>query len=256
MLIDMHNHTKIGSWDSKLNPDETIALSKERGLDGIVFTEHDSVFGYEKANALSIKHNFMVFAGIEVNVEDGHVLVFGIDEYDDSFRKHKVLNEKVKKNNGAWIAQHPYRRWKPHPVVLQTSDWDNEAENIKALDRAKDVNLFEVSYSMDVLNGRANIENNSFSMDLATELGMYYTASADTHEEKDVGKVATYFPKNISTYEELIEEIQLGHTWPVDLTNGSLTNYKDFCIIPSDDELTKIWSEIKITRDTIMKNKI
>ena len=256
MLIDLHNHTKIGSWDSKLNPDETIALSKEKGLDGIVFTEHDSVFGYEKAQALSKKHDFMVFAGIEVYVEDGHVLVFGVNEYNDSFRNHKLLKQVIKENNGAWIAQHPYRRWKPHPVVLQTSDWDNEAENAKALKRATKVNLFGISYSMDVLNGRANIENNAFSLDLATELGMYYTASADTHEESDVVKVATYFPKNVSTYEELIKEIKQGHTWPVDLTNGSLTNYKDFCIIPNDDELTRIWSEIKKTRVRIIKNII
>tara|TARA_Y100001970_G_scaffold119241_1_gene147877 strand:- start:27946 stop:28716 length:771 start_codon:yes stop_codon:yes gene_type:complete len=255
MLIDLHNHTKIGSWDSKLNPDETISLSKERGLDGIVFTEHDAVFGFKEAQYLSKKHNFMVFAGIEINVEDGHVLVFGIDEYNDSFRKHKTLNQVVQDNNGAWIAQHPYRRWKPHPVVLQTSDWDNESENAKALERAKKVHLFEISYSMDVLNGRANIENNEFSLDLAAELGMYYTASADTHDEIDIGKVATYFPKNISTYEELIKEIQQGHTWPVDLTNGSLTNYKDFCIIPNDDELVKIWAEIKKNRVRILEEQ-
>ena len=57
-----------------------------------------------------------------------------------------------------------------------------------------------------------------------------------------------YFPKKITNYDELIEEIKLGHTWPVDLTNGSLTNNKDFCIIPSDNELERYWKNNKILK--------
>ncbi|PZC40214.1 MAG: putative metal-dependent phosphoesterase TrpH, contains PHP domain [Chloroflexi bacterium] len=251
MLIDLHNHTSLHSWDSSLSPDETIQLSKERGLDGIVFTEHDHDFGFEEAKTLSKKHNFLVFAGIEINVEDGHVLVFGLKKFKNQFHNYLSLEHEIITSNGAWIAQHPYRRWKPHPVVLQTSEWDNDNENILALQRAKIVKLFSASYSMDVLNGRTDRENNQFSLDLAEELGMFYTASADTHEEKDVGKVATYFPTKIHNYEMLIEEIKLGHTWPVDLTKGSLTNYKDFCIIPSDAELNKLWQNIKIKKSKI-----
>ena len=245
MLIDLHNHTQEGSWDSKLSADQTIEIAKEKNLDGIVFTEHDNTFGYEKAQQLSKRHDFLVFAGIEINVEDGHVLVFGIETFKDEFHNYLQLLNALTIKNAAWIAQHPYRRWKPQPVVLQTSDWDNESEITKARHRAKNVKLFNVSYSMDVLNGRANKEDNMFSLQLAQEMGMYLTASADTHEEKDIGKVATYFPKKITNYDELIEEIKLGHTWPVDLTNGSLTNNKDFCIIPSDNELERYWNNIK-----------
>ena len=77
MLIDLHTHTSPLSWDSFLEPDELVERSKQSGLDAIVLSEHDASWDAEEVKALSKRHNFIVLAGMEINTEEGHILVYG-----------------------------------------------------------------------------------------------------------------------------------------------------------------------------------
>lgn len=45
MLIDMHMHEMTFSKDSFLKLDEMVRIAKEKGLDAICITDHDSMGG-------------------------------------------------------------------------------------------------------------------------------------------------------------------------------------------------------------------
>ena len=46
MKIDMHCHVKEGSIDSRVTLEEYIMTCKEKGIDGILVTDHDTYNGY------------------------------------------------------------------------------------------------------------------------------------------------------------------------------------------------------------------
>ena len=54
--FDMHVHSKF-SFDNDADPEEMILAAVERGLDGIVFTEHDTYEGSEPVELLKEKYS-------------------------------------------------------------------------------------------------------------------------------------------------------------------------------------------------------
>ncbi len=52
----------------------------------------------------------MVLPGCEINTDNGHVLIFGLDRYVFGLHKPDFLVDAVRQRNGAIIAAHPYRR--------------------------------------------------------------------------------------------------------------------------------------------------
>lgn len=244
MLIDLHTHTHPLSWDSVLTPNDVIDVAKQRGLDGVVFTEHDFAFDPEEARDLARRHRFLVFAGIEVNVEEGHALVYGLHTYEVAMHRARELVPRVRDAGGAIVAAHPYRRWMPEPVVLQTMEWDDLHEYRQALRRAEGVGLFDLERlsAMDVLNGRATRKQNGFSHELCTWLGLPRMGASDSHQPEDVGRAATYFERPIADEGELVSELLAGRVWAIDLTRGELTEDPQYHDVPGD--LHDRWEQI------------
>ena len=67
MIIDLHVHTRPYSDDSDLDPQELLQQAKRSGLDGICLTEHDFFWKEEDIAQLSHEHDFLIFAGVEIN---------------------------------------------------------------------------------------------------------------------------------------------------------------------------------------------
>jgi len=236
VLIDLHAHTRPLSWDSVLTPDDVIDLAKQRGLDGVAFTEHDYAFDPEEARRLQRRHRFLVFAGIEMNVEEGHALVYGLHRYEVAMHRLRDLVPRVAAVGGAIVAAHPYRRWMPEPVVLQTVVWDDLHEYRQALRRAEGVGLFRAERlcAMDVLNGRGTRRQNRFSHELCAWLGLPRMGASDSHEPEDVGRAATYFERDVTNERELVEELLAGRVWAIDMTRGELTDDPQYHEVPID----------------------
>ena len=55
MFIDLHIHEKTFSKDSFLALEEIVELAKDRGLDGICITDHESMGLREYAKEYSVK---------------------------------------------------------------------------------------------------------------------------------------------------------------------------------------------------------
>lgn len=213
MLIDLHSHTWPRSHDSVLNPEDLVVRAKQAGLDGICFTEHDTVWDQAAADELRAKHDFLVLAGIEISTDDGHILVFGVDKYVFGMHRSKELAKHVEKVGGVMVAAHPYRRQMP---------WfsKNEDEYLASLEKARKNPAYEFVSALEIQNGRGSDKENEFSHRLADLMDMPGTAGTDSHAISDIGKSATYFDRDIRDERELIAELKAGRFHAVDLRSG------------------------------------
>ena len=243
MLIDLHTHTKPRSWDSFLTPDEMVDRAKEAGLDAMVLAEHDWAWEQEEVDDLARRHDFTVIRAMEINTEDGHILVFGLHEYRFGMHRSHELADFVAEVNGVMIAAHPYRRqmpWKP----------EDEEEYADALARAELNPAYRFVSAIEILNGRGKLEENEFSTRLQGRMYFPATAASDTHQfderEQHMGRAATYFERDIHDEADLIEALRSGRFWPLDLTRGQLSSDPIYHDVPED--VTARWDQLAEAR--------
>jgi predicted metal-dependent phosphoesterase TrpH len=213
MLIDLHTHTRPISWDSDLTPDQLIDLSKAAGLDGVCFTEHDYFWDGAECRALAERHDFLVLPGVEVNTEDGHLLVFGLQKYQYGMHRIEQLTSMVDAAGGAMIAAHPYRRYMPWYHL-------DEPDLEKALSRALANPAYKHCVALEAWHGRAAPQQNAFSQRLCERLEMRASGGSDAHQPPHVARCATRFERPVRTLEELIAELKAGRFQGVDLRSG------------------------------------
>lgn len=207
MLIDLHVHTKPLSHDSLLTADDAVVLAKERGLDAICLTEHDFFWDPGEVAAISRKHDFPVFPGVELNTEDGHFVAFGLREWVYGMHRTSELAGLVQSVGGVIIAAHPYRRQLPFEL-LKDGDWTG------AMDRAAANPAYDHITAMESHNGRGSERENAFAAELSDRLTLPRVAASDSHEPKDIGVCATDFSRNLTSVEELIAELHAGRFEP------------------------------------------
>jgi predicted metal-dependent phosphoesterase TrpH len=210
MLIDLHTHTRPISWDSSVTPDELIERSKAAGIDGVCLTEHDYFWDPEDLRALARRHDYLVLPAIEINTEDGHILVYGIDRYVYGMHRSQELAAHVERAGGVMVAAHPYRR---HMLWYQTSERARE----EALARASRSPVFPLCVALEKINGRAAQRYNEFAARLCDLLEMPGTAGSDCHNPSDIGRCATDFERDIRDLSDLIEELKAGRFHPAEL---------------------------------------
>lgn len=211
MLIDLHTHTRPLSWDSYLSPDDLVERSKAAGLDGICLSEHDYLWDPDEVIALGKRHNYLVIPAIEINTDDGHILVYGINKYVYGMHRSSELARHVGDAGGTMVAAHPYRRQMPWYI-------DSERDYHDALVRASHNPAYRHCSALEKLNGRGTVKENAFSAALCEFMQMPGTAGTDSHSRSDIGRVATNFERDISDVYGLIEELQAGRFEAVDLT--------------------------------------
>jgi hypothetical protein len=211
LLIDLHTHTQPLSHDSLLTADDLIDLAKQSGLDGVCLTEHDFFWEPEKVAELRSRHDFLVIPGIEVNTEDGHIVVFGLEHYVYGMHRIHELSALVEAAGGVMIAAHPYRRQLPFELR-------NEGDWSEALERATANPAYTKVHAIESQNGRGSPRENAFAAEVASRLGARQTAASDAHAAADVGRCATEFERPITGLEDLIAELHAGRFRPITLT--------------------------------------
>jgi predicted metal-dependent phosphoesterase TrpH len=203
VLIDLHTHTHPLSHDSLLSPNELIDAAKAAGLDGVCLTEHDFFWDPAEAAALSKRHDFLVIPGIEVNTEDGHIVVFGLDRFVYGMHRLHELARMAEAAGAVMIAAHPYRRQLPFELRHE-GDWTDALERAVANPACSHVTAIESQ------NGRGSERENAFSTEVAVRLSLPTVAASDAHERKDIGRCATEFERKVTGLEDLIAELKAG----------------------------------------------
>ena len=206
MLIDLHTHTLPWSDDSNLYPAELIHKAKQAGLDAICLTEHDWFWNKEAIAKLSQEHEFLVLPGAEISTDDGHILVFGVEQYSFGMHHAEYLKRIVDEAGGVMIMTHPYRR-----------QFYSYGDLNAAVEQYCQQPIFHLLDTIEVLNGRGSERQNEFSQKLQRRLNLRGVGGSDAHQLSDIPTSATHFEREIHNVEELIAELKAGRFRAVNL---------------------------------------
>ncbi len=200
MLIDMHLHTSRYSLCSHMDPYDMVRKAAERGLDGVVITDHNRIWEPGEIEELSGRAGgLLVFAGAEVTGSGGgHFLVYGmgaftagIDLYEGV--EEKAFIEKVHSLGGVVVCAHPYR----YGDGLEAGFLSLPLDGVEI----KSVNI-----------DNAGMEK---ARALAARLDAFVIAGSDAHTTDFLGCYCTEYRARITNERELVAALKKGEFTPV-----------------------------------------
>lgn len=208
MLIDLHVHSSMSEGVS-FSTDEIVSLARERGLDGICFTDVHSMSGARETKQAGQSRGLVVLVGFEAITDRGHYLAFVPDpEAEPDIASWLALDEKgkasfealaeaVEGKGGILIAAHPYDK------SVEESPGD-------AIIRMKGISAVEV------LNGNRRSQINELAEELAAGAGLPGVGGSDGRENlNQLGKTATLSGAKIDNEVDLINCVREADVWPV-----------------------------------------
>jgi predicted metal-dependent phosphoesterase TrpH len=205
VILDMHVHTNIGSYDSNLSPLELIQRGKASGLDGVVVTEHDRGWDVDLARKLAREHDFLILCGMEVSTDLGHILVYGLEEYVSGILYAETLRKVVDKVEGVMFAAHPYRK----AFVNTNGRWDAPKPTL-TVQQAADRTVVQLVDGLEVYNGATGDRENAMAGAVREYVGLHGIGGSDAHSEHGLGCCVTEFERRVRNERELIEELRAG----------------------------------------------
>lgn len=221
MFIDMHMHEMTYSKDSFLALDEIVRLAKERGLDAICITDHDSMGLKEYAQEYMRKTGFPIFVGIEYLSLQGDIVAFGIEDYPKERIPAQDFIDLVKAQGGVCFAAHPFRN--------NNRGLEEHLRTVKGLD------------GVEVLNGSTSAEACAKAAEYAEKYGYFTIGASDCHIPGKVGICATYFPEEVRTMEEFLAAFRKGVMKPAYYEDGQYhilcCQKKSFTFYPNNDRI-------------------
>ncbi len=200
MRIDLHVHTRPRSPCSAIDPMELVREAREKGLDGVCLTEHQSLWDPAEVADLATRSGIRVFQGNEVTTNQGDILVFGYREDVKGVVGIEELREAVTKAGGLMFAAHPFRGFLVFGFAQLQMD----------LDQACRRSVFRYVDGLEVLNCRLTRQENDLALQVAQRLGLLGVAGSDAHRLDEVGRYVTVFQREIITDAQLVEELRAG----------------------------------------------
>lgn len=200
MFIDTHMHEMTYSKDSFLKMDEIISIAREKGLDAVCITDHDSMGFKDYAAEYIEKTGFLVFVGVEYYSLQGDIVAFGIEDYPRERIPAQDFIDLVKSQGGVCFAAHPFRN--------NNRGLEENLRTVKGLD------------GLEVLNGSTSPEACMKAAAYAKELGLFTLGSSDCHVPEKVGICATYFPEEVRTLKEFLTVFKKGEMKPAYYKEG------------------------------------
>ena len=151
MKIDLHIHTKTCS-DGNLSIEEVFQEAKNRNIDLISLTDHDSIDCQERAIALAREYGISYITGVELNVtfrypdkDEAVSLDFLGYQFDISNQELKSKLELIKK----------HRERRAHQILKKLNiEFDKEG-----IERFTEKDLKNIQDSVDGVFGRPHIAN-------------------------------------------------------------------------------------------------
>jgi predicted metal-dependent phosphoesterase TrpH len=105
--IDLHTHTTYS--DGTLAPRELFELAKQRGLDVLALTDHDTTAGLQEAREASEANGIELVPGVEFSAEhDGaslHVLCYWPDEHNPDFQAELTRLQDTRLRRGELMVE-------------------------------------------------------------------------------------------------------------------------------------------------------
>ena len=199
MLVDMHLHECTYSLDSFINLKQIVSVAKERGLDAVCITDHDSMGLKDYAAEYSKEVGFPIFVGIEFFSLQGDITAWGIDSYPDHRVSAQEFIDHVNKSGGFCVSCHPFRN--------NNRGLEDNLRHVKGL------------HGVEVLNGSTSLEANRTALRYCRELGLQAIGASDAHVVPNIAKYVTWLPEKVTTTEDFIAQLHRCKTRPA-IWNG------------------------------------
>jgi predicted metal-dependent phosphoesterase TrpH len=182
MIFDMHVHTSLSPC-SGMTVDEAVMCAKERGLDGICITDHDTMDIRHTLSEGIQENGICVIFGMEYSTSQGDFLVFGpFEKLEPNLPAHQLLRT-VERNGGVAVAAHPFRRKRPvNEKIIQEGLCD----------------------AIESFNGRNTLIENLAAERWRRCYDLIECGGSDAHTMDEVGAFATRFFVAIRTRSDLI----------------------------------------------------
>ena len=106
--IDMHIFTNLSHpTEGAATPKQAVKIALKRGMNGLGIADHDLVGGAKKAREFAPR-GFILLDGVEISTHEGHVVAFGIDEWDREQIVHlEEALDLIKDSAGIALLPHP-----------------------------------------------------------------------------------------------------------------------------------------------------
>ena len=194
MLVDMHLHESTYSLDSHINLEQIVTLARQKGLDAVCITDHDSMGLREYAAEYAKKVDFPIFVGVEYYSLQGDITAWGIDTFPDHRIDAQIFIDQVNAAGGFCVSCHPFRNNK----------------------RGLEENLRRVHglHGVEVLNGSADWEANRTALRFCRELGLKAIGASDAHTAGQIGKYVTWLPEKVTTLADFVAQLRQRDTRP------------------------------------------
>ena len=191
----MHTHTSVFSTDSNLLPHDALVLAAERGLDGVMLTEHDVLWPADRTARLAEQVGIVVLPAVEVTTELGHVLVYGLTEPFPRITDSKRLRAYCDERNALMYLAHPARD--PGLRVPREA-----------------MELFD---GVEGLNGCDGPLQNQSASSRGRTRPLPPIGGSDSHALHEVATAATEFDAEVKSLEDLMRALRSGEYRPLAL---------------------------------------
>ncbi len=206
MLIDLHVHTHH-TRGCALAPRDVLRRAKEAGLDGVAFTDLNSLDGLEEIRAAGREEGLLALCGAEIATDRGHYLCFFPDpaavpppaQMFGSATPWPVRDvlAKVRALGGAVVAAHPYDKTVEKPC----GDFIFTLDGLAAIEG---------------LNVRRRGPANDLAVEAADHMSLPCTGGSGALEALDpIGKAATLFKEPVASEADLVRQLRSGSVFCV-----------------------------------------
>jgi hypothetical protein len=206
MLIDLHVHSHH-TQGCTLAPRDVLRRAREAGLDGVAFTDLNTLDGLEEIRQAGRDEGLLALCGVEVATDRGHYLCFFPDparipappQIFGSATPWPVRDvlAKVKELGGVAVAAHPYDK----SVERPSGDFIFTLDGLSAIEG---------------LNVRRKGPANDLAVEAADHMNLPCTgASGALGSLDDIGKAATLFRDPVASEADLVKQLRAGSVFCV-----------------------------------------
>jgi predicted metal-dependent phosphoesterase TrpH len=165
--VDFHTHT-YHSYDSMMGPEKILRLAKQRGLSGIVVSDHDTIQGGLECASINRDKDLKVFVGSEIKTSVGDITGINLKQ-EITDRNFTDVVQQIKNQGGLVLLVHPYHHHKLDEI------------NFDAIDL------------VEGFNAREFPANNLKAVELAKKYGKPIIAGSDAHVYSEIGNAKTFY---------------------------------------------------------------
>jgi len=192
MKFDLHVHTTLSSC-SQLTLDEILRNAKDKGLDGVCITDHQTMAVTRHLEEGIQENGLCIIAGMEYATPDGDFLIFGPFGLLPEGLPARELLRLVGLFGGAAVAAHPFR------------DGRSTSREIIAQQHCRII---------EGKNGRDNEIGLKKAADWQADYGVRLVGGSDAHSLAELGRTVTVFEQPIRNKREFIHALQTGNYHP------------------------------------------